>query len=65
MRCVRARSGDVELSVGCAGAWTMFDGMHDELISALLFAAGVFLLVFLPRYGEKAEFLKLTFGQKK
>lgn len=46
--------------------FTMFgsDFTYNELISALLFAAGVFLLVFLPRYGEKAEFLRLTFGKK-
>jgi phosphatidylglycerol:prolipoprotein diacylglycerol transferase len=40
------------------------DCTYNELTSVLLFAAGVFLLIFLPRYGEKAEFLKLTFGTK-
>jgi phosphatidylglycerol:prolipoprotein diacylglycerol transferase len=40
------------------------DFTYNEATSALLFAAGVFLLVFLPRYGEKAEFLKLTFGRR-
>lgn len=39
------------------------DFTYNELMSALLFATGIFLLVFLPRYGEKAEFLKLTFGR--
>ncbi len=40
------------------------DFTYNELISVLMFTAGVFLLVFLPRYGEKAEFQRLTFGKK-
>ena len=39
------------------------DFTYNELTSALLLATGVFLLVFLPRYGERAQFLRMTFGR--
>jgi phosphatidylglycerol---prolipoprotein diacylglyceryl transferase len=39
------------------------DFTYNELTSALLLATGVFLLVFLPRFGEKAQFLRMTFGR--
>jgi phosphatidylglycerol:prolipoprotein diacylglycerol transferase len=38
---------------------------YNELVSALLFLVGLVLLVwYLPRYGQSAEFQKLTFGKK-
>jgi len=40
------------------------DFTYNELISVLLFATGTFLLILLPRHGEKAEFLRLTFGKR-
>ena len=41
-----------------------YDFTYNELVSVLLFIAGVFLLIFLPRHGERAEFQKSTFGNR-